>query len=67
MQSKSNKTMEEALQKRAAALKQSQNNLKKKLFIEIDEEKKAKQVAEITKSAYFQKLRQKIKTIKSKN
>jgi CRP-like cAMP-binding protein len=67
MQNRTNTTMEEALQKKAAALKKSQNNLKRKLFIEIDEEKKAKQVAEITKSAYFQKLRQKIKTIKNKN
>ena len=59
--------MIEMLSKKTEALRIRQNELKQKLCIEIDETRKARQVKEITKTAYFQKLRKKVKALKSDN
>jgi CRP/FNR family transcriptional regulator, cyclic AMP receptor protein len=52
------------LSKKMEALRARQNELKQKLCIEIDESRKARQVEEITKTAYFQQLRKKVKALK---
>jgi CRP/FNR family transcriptional regulator, cyclic AMP receptor protein len=57
----------EMLLKKTEALRAHQNELKQKLCIEIDESRKARQVEEITKTAYFQQLRKKVKALKRNN
>jgi CRP/FNR family transcriptional regulator, cyclic AMP receptor protein len=56
--------LSEILLKKTEALRLRQNELKQKLCIEIDETRKARQVEEITKTAYFQQLRKKVKALK---
>lgn len=55
----------DVLLKRAETLRARQDELRKQLCIEIDQDKKARQVAEITKSEYFQALRKKVKALKN--
>jgi CRP/FNR family transcriptional regulator, cyclic AMP receptor protein len=60
-------TIEPELFEKAEALKASQISIKEKLSIQIDEVKKARQVAEITTTPFFQRIRKKVKSLKNIN
>lgn len=63
-QSNHSSLLGDQLLQQAEELRCQQDQIKQQLYIEIDHAKKARQVAEITKTAYFQHIRQKVKSLK---